>query len=44
VAEIDAGIGLRVGMAPRRHVMAGGIEEGVEAHLVGTGGHAMSLN
>ena len=31
--EIDAGIGLRTRMPPRRDMMAGRIEEGAEPHL-----------
>jgi hypothetical protein len=33
VRKIDAGVGLRAGMPPRRHVMAGRIEEGAKPHL-----------
>src|SRR6185295_13735638 len=32
VLEIDTGVGLRIGMAPRSHVMSGRIEEGAEPH------------
>src|SRR5262249_40960572 len=39
VAEVDAGVGLRVGMAPRRHVVAGRIEEGPEPHLALASAH-----
>ena len=37
VLEIDAGVGLRTGMPPRRHMMAGRIEEGAEPHLAFAG-------
>ena len=33
VLEIDAGVGLRARMPPRRHMMAGRIEKGAEPHL-----------
>jgi hypothetical protein len=35
VREIDAGVGLGAGMPPRRHMMAGRIEEGAEPHQTG---------
>ena len=37
VLEIDAGVGLRAGMPPRRHMVAGRIEEGAEPHLAFAG-------
>ena len=37
VRKIDAGVGLRAGMPPRRHMMAGRIEEGAEPHLAFAG-------
>ena len=39
VLEIDVGVGLRVGMAPRRDVMSGGIEKGAEPELALPLGH-----
>ena len=37
VLEIDAGVGLRARMPPRRDVMPGRIEEGAEPHLAFAG-------
>ena len=37
VLEIDAGVGLGARMPPRRHMMAGRIEEGAEPHLAFAG-------
>ena len=39
VLEIDAGIGLRLRVPPRRDVMAGGIEEGAEPELLAGSAH-----
>jgi hypothetical protein len=37
--EVHAGVGLRVGMAPRCDMMAGRIEEGPEPHLALASAH-----
>src|SRR5580704_16605871 len=41
--EIDAGVRLRAGMPPRRHMMAGRIEEGAEPHLAFAGHRYLAL-
>src|SRR5215470_15932237 len=43
VLEVDAGVGLRVGVAPRGHMVAGRIEEGSEPHLAWASAHDTSL-
>jgi hypothetical protein len=39
MTEIDAGVGSRVGMPPRRNVMSGGVKEGAEAQVPATSAH-----
>src|SRR5262245_63116032 len=39
VPEVDAGVGLGVGVAPRRHVVAGRVEEGAEPHVALASAH-----